>query len=146
MKSDSDWRGKYLDTVDKLESIERDWKALEAVFRTLTSRLCLAAQGRDERLDEALKRVSERIRAKAEAPELLELIDPLSSAIAALDAGPAPVASVTSTHTNIKVAIPLPAPPATSVADSQSVRSAAVAAALKHLSSLPELAPALNPL
>jgi diguanylate cyclase len=109
MKSDSDWREKYLDAIDKLESLEKDWKSLDSVFRTLTSRLCLAAQGRDDRLDGELKRVNERVRKQAEAVELLELIDPLSQAIAALDQGPAPVPSVTSTQTSIKFT---PAPPA----------------------------------
>jgi diguanylate cyclase len=202
MKSDSDWRAKYLDAIDKLESVEKDWKSLDSVFRTLTSRLCLAAQGRDDRLDGELKRVSERVRKQAEAVELLELIDPLSQAIAALDQGPAPVPSATSTQTSIKFtpaapAIPPPNAPADAPApssqnfpvhgnstsmdsvltgaeptdlpsmsavrsntvptaqpvqtasnpeSSQRVRSAAVAATLRTLSSLPELAPALNPL
>ena len=167
MKSDSDWREKYLDAVDRLETIEKDWKSLDSAFRMLTSRLCLAAQGRDDQLDQELKRVSERVRRQGDAVELLELIDPLSRAIADLDPGPAPLASATTTQTNIKFT---PAAPARSASadpmltgliapdaarpngspsnteDTQRVRSDTVAAALRQLSALPELAPALDSL
>jgi diguanylate cyclase len=88
MKSDSDWREKYLDTLDKLEQSQAhaaQAKQLESVLRLLAGRLCLAAQGRDARLDKELRRIGDRVRAHADAPEIQSMVDPLSRAIAALD-------------------------------------------------------------
>lgn len=157
MKTESEWREKYLETVEKLETGEIEWKKLDTVLRTLTSRLCLAAQGRDDRLDDELRRVNERIRAQANAPKLFELIDPLSRAIAALDPGPAPVASIATTQTALKITLPPEKPPEPAAAtqtelssgnsaNTQKVRSAAIVATLRRLSAMPELASALDPL
>jgi diguanylate cyclase len=93
MKTDNEWRQKYQDAIQQLESGEAQWKQTEGALRTLTNRLCLAALGRHDALDEQVRRVSDKVRAKADASELQSLVEPLSRAIELLDQGTGGTAS-----------------------------------------------------
>ena len=57
-----DWRAKYREALTRLSAEEARANKLENVLRLLVGRLCLAAQGRDARLDKELARVSSAVR------------------------------------------------------------------------------------
>lgn len=82
-----DWRLKYREALNKLGAEEARANKLESVLRLLIGRLCLAAQGRDARLDDELTRVSAAVRKNSEAEALEALVAPLSQAVAVLDKG-----------------------------------------------------------
>jgi len=84
-----DWRVKYREALMRLETEEARANRLENVLRLLAGRLCLAAQGRDEALDQELARVSGAVRKHSDAERLEELLAPLSQVIAALDSAAA---------------------------------------------------------
>lgn len=92
MRNENDWRRKYFETLDRLEAGERRWSALESRIRLLVGRLCLAAQGRDPRLDEQLRTLSESVRRALDPEQIDALLGPLSRAVAALDEHPDPIA------------------------------------------------------
>jgi diguanylate cyclase len=86
MAAEQDWREKYREAVSKLAQDDARWAKTQNVLKLLIGRLCLAAQGRDDLLDEQLTRVSDSVRKQID-PVLLEgMIAPLSSAVQALDA------------------------------------------------------------
>lgn len=84
-----DWRSKYLDSVEKLESEEQRFRALEAILKRLISRLCIATLGLSPRLDTEIKKLQAVIKRDAESSELEQLMAPLTEAIHALDDKPA---------------------------------------------------------
>jgi diguanylate cyclase len=85
MKSDSDLRQKYRETLERLEAGEARWERLENILRLLIGRLCLAARGRDVRLDSELRRIADLVRRHPEPEEIESSLEPLSRAVAALD-------------------------------------------------------------
>ncbi|HTW37883.1 MAG TPA: diguanylate cyclase [Steroidobacteraceae bacterium] len=89
MKSDADFRQKYLDTLARLESGEARWAKLENVLRLTVGRLCLAGRGRSALLDGELRTLGDLIRRQPEVDDLEARLEPLSRAIAALDQMPA---------------------------------------------------------
>jgi diguanylate cyclase len=140
MKPDSEWRQKYFDALEKLEHDEARWRKLENVLRLLTSRLCLAAQGRSPRLDEEIRRLGNLVRSHAPQTELEAALEPLSRAIAALDEMPAStekIAPVADNDAGLSM-------PAVSVGQSDAGCAQAIAATLERLAFLPELRPALD--
>jgi len=93
MAAEQDWREKYREAVSKLAQDDARWAKTQNVLKLLIGRLCLAAQGRDDLLDEQLTRVSDSVRKQID-PTLLEgMIAPLSSAVQALDAKEAAAAA-----------------------------------------------------
>jgi hypothetical protein len=93
MAAEQDWREKYREAVSKLAQDDARWAKTQNVLKLLIGRLCLAAQGRDDLLDEQLTRVSDSVRKQID-PALLEgMIAPLSSAVQALDAKEAAAAA-----------------------------------------------------
>ena len=85
MSSEQDWREKYRDALSKLAAEEARWSKSQNVLRLLIGRLCLAAQGRDARLDHEIARVAESARKHIDVDALELILAPLSSAIAVLD-------------------------------------------------------------
>ena len=85
MSSEQDWREKYRDALSKLAAEEARWSKTQNVLRLLIGRLCLAAQGRDARLDQEIARVAESARKSIDIDSLELILAPLSSAIAVLD-------------------------------------------------------------
>ena len=85
MPTEQEWRDKYRDVLSRLAAEEARWSKTQNVLKLLIGRLCLAAQGRDERLDHEIARVAEVSRKQIDIDSLDVLIAPLSAAVAALD-------------------------------------------------------------
>jgi diguanylate cyclase len=85
MPTEQEWRDKYREVLGKLAAEEARWSKSQNVMKLLLGRLCLAAQGRDDRLDRELSRVSDVARKQIDVDALDQLIAPLSAAVAALD-------------------------------------------------------------
>src|SRR5689334_13399551 len=85
MSTERDWRIKYREALARLEAEEARATKLREVLRLLIGRLCLAAEGRNPRLDQELTRVSNTVRKSFEVDDLDKLIEPLSQVVAALD-------------------------------------------------------------
>ena len=77
-EEERDWRVKYREALSRLGAEEARANRLENVLRLLVGRLCLAAQGRDARLDQELARLANAMRRHSEAEPLEELLAPLS--------------------------------------------------------------------
>jgi diguanylate cyclase len=165
MKPDTEWRQKYFDALEKLEADEARWKKLENVLRLLTSRLCIAAQGRHKRLDEEVRKLANLIRQQADPGELEATLEPLTRAIAALDEAPQPAAndadssrppqpySVRAGDDAPAAALAVAVPASNDLSDEpapfeeseeEEGLSTAVASALERLAFLPELRSALD--
>ena len=93
MAAEQDWREKYREAVSKLAQDDARWARTQNVLKLLIGRLCLAAQGRDDLLDEQLTRVSDSVRKQIDPVILEGMIAPLSSAVQALDAKEAAAAA-----------------------------------------------------
>ncbi len=85
MPTEQEWRDKYRDVLGRLAAEEARWSKTQNVLKLLIGRLCLAAQGRDERLDHEIARVADVSRKHIDVDSLDVLIAPLSAAVAALD-------------------------------------------------------------
>lgn len=85
MPTEQEWRDKYRDVLSRLAAEEARWSKTQNVLKLLIGRLCLAAQGRDDRLDHEIARVAEVARRQIDVDALDLLIAPLSAAVAALD-------------------------------------------------------------
>jgi len=86
MADEREWREKYREAAHRLVDEEARLTRLQNVTRLLVNRLCLAARGRAERLDEELTRVSETLRKQFDLDTIEQMLAPLSQAIAVLDA------------------------------------------------------------
>jgi len=85
MPTEQEWRDKYRDVLSRLAAEEARWSKSQNVLKLLIGRLCLGAQGRDERLDHEIARVADVARKQIDVDALDLLIAPLSAAVAALD-------------------------------------------------------------
>lgn len=85
MPTEQEWRDKYRDVLSRLAAEEARWSKTQNVLKLLIGRLCLAAQGRDDRLDHEIARVADVARKQIDVDALDLLIAPLSTAVAALD-------------------------------------------------------------
>jgi diguanylate cyclase len=85
MPTEQEWRDKYRDVLSRLAAEEARWSKSQNVLKLLIGRLCLAAQGRDDRLDHEIGRVADVARKQIDVDALDLLIAPLSAAVAALD-------------------------------------------------------------
>ncbi len=85
MSDERNWREKYREAAHRLVDEEARLSKLQNVIRLLVGRLCLAARGRDARLDDELTRVSDVFRKQFETDAIEHLLVPLSQAIAVLD-------------------------------------------------------------
>jgi diguanylate cyclase len=86
MSAEQDWREKYREAVSKLAQEDARWSKTQNVLKLLIGRLCLAAQGRDDRLDREISRVTDSVRKQLDIDSLEAILSPLSAAITALDA------------------------------------------------------------
>jgi diguanylate cyclase len=85
MSAEQDWREKYREAVSKLAQEDARWSKTQNVLKLLIGRLCLAAQGRDDRLDREIARVTDSVRKQIDVDTLEAILSPLSAAITALD-------------------------------------------------------------
>ena len=144
MKSESDLRQKYLDALDRIEASEArqaHYEKLEHVLRLLVGRLCLAARGRDARLDGELRRLGDLMRGQPDAPHIEAALEPLSRAVAALDGAPqAPLPASSERAPSAAVAASGSEPAPTTEPSEREMRiQAAIVAMLERLALLPEL-------
>lgn len=79
------WKRRYYDCVEQLEQREKVWGRAEDLLRRAISRLTLAAEGFDERLDAQLLAVRNAFRDKAESSVLYQRIEALSDTLLRLE-------------------------------------------------------------
>ena len=110
------WRGKYQQLVREFDAAEHRWRDLEHTLRRIIGRLCLAADGADDRLQGPLDALARASRAPAglggDAGDWNELLDALESSVTALrkaGSAPAPAGHATGAHPVVDP----PAPPST---------------------------------
>ena len=157
-KRDLDLRQKYFDAIAQLEAGEARWSQLETTLRRLVGRLCLAARGRAEPLDNELRKVSDLARGRGDIKTIEEHLEPLSRAIAALDEMTMESTGATTTSRALALAgyvppnetstvrkLPKPGalPRGIDLQDEEAKGQAVIVAVLERLSRLPELRPAL---
>lgn len=80
------WKEKYLDLLDEQERQEKDWDTRLSLLTRVQSRLSLAAQGQDVRLDENLKLLRKRLNDQAPSGEIQHALSELDETVLALDA------------------------------------------------------------
>ncbi|MEP7242155.1 MAG: diguanylate cyclase [Gammaproteobacteria bacterium] len=85
MAAEQDYREKYRDALSRLAAEEARWSKTQNVMKLLIGRLCLAGQGRDERLDQELSRVADSVRKQIDVDAIDVMLAPLSAAVAVLD-------------------------------------------------------------
>src|SRR5256885_17126705 len=84
MPTEQEWRDKYRDVLSRLAAEEARWSKTQNVLKLLIGRLCLGAQGRDDRLDHEIARVAGVARKQIDVDPLGRLIRPPSPAGPAL--------------------------------------------------------------
>jgi diguanylate cyclase len=152
MKTESEFRQKYLDALDRIEAGEAraaHFEKLEQALRLLVGRLCIAARGRAAQLDGELRRLSDLMRGQADAAQIEATLEPLSRSVAALDeTAQEPQPPTTSQRAAPMVAPAANATPTAATAagergDRDTRIQAAIVAMLERLALLPELRPAV---
>lgn len=83
--SNENWKQKYLDSLDTLEKREKAWQTTEATLKQGLSRVALAAQGLDEKLDQDLAQLRQTIRGAIELDRLDTVVENLSLSVTRLD-------------------------------------------------------------
>lgn len=81
----TDWRQKYFDSLGGLEAEQLRFRAIEATLRRLASRLCSAALGQSQQLDELLRQLQTALKKDAASDELEKFTASLTDAVRALD-------------------------------------------------------------
>ena len=80
-----DWKQKYLANLDRQERAEAAWQTTETLLRQGLTRVALAAQGVDERLDRELDALRQAIRSGADVGRLERVIEGVADAVVQLD-------------------------------------------------------------
>jgi diguanylate cyclase len=95
LESPDRWQQPYREAVEELDRREREWRQTDELLRRIAGRLCIAARGLDDALDDSLNAVISTLRKPAEPAPLESLLDALTRSVAALDhASTAAVAKV----------------------------------------------------
>jgi diguanylate cyclase len=92
MSETSDWKQKYRDSLIEMQAEEERWHNAERVLRRLIGRLCAAGMGVDPQLDNELSALAAANRRNADAEELAQIAESLTSTVVAVDTV-APVAA-----------------------------------------------------
>lgn len=79
------WRSKYYDSLQQLETKEKEWRRTDNVLRQCISRLSLLADGNDQELEHQLERLRDAIRGHVGGPQLESMIQSLSHRLTQLD-------------------------------------------------------------
>jgi diguanylate cyclase len=82
----ADWKQKYRDSLREMESEEKRWRQIEQALRRLIGRLCAAGMGVDLQLDDELAALAAANRRNADAAELEQLAESLTTVVRAIDA------------------------------------------------------------
>ncbi len=136
------WKTKHRELLREIAKEETAWRDLERLLRRLVTRLCIAANGHDPRLDAELTQLAGAIKREADAAELESRLEALSSVMmtstdikattgTALDmTRPEPVAVAQAVTQAAAQTVTLPEPP---VESSRSAIVAALATLLQRL-------------
>ena len=68
---EENWKQKYLESLDKLEQKEKAWEATEGLLKQGLSRVALAAQGLDSKLDDDLALLRKTLRGNIDINHLI---------------------------------------------------------------------------
>ena len=79
------WKQKYFDHLEESERKEKQWTDAEDLLRKTISRLTLAADGVDKKLDSQLRDLRNAIRDRASTAQLGRCIDDMSATLVKLD-------------------------------------------------------------
>jgi diguanylate cyclase len=79
------WKRKYFDQLEEAETREKQWRQTDDLLRKTISRLTLAAEGQNEKLDGQLRDLRNAIRDHANATQLKTAIDAMSATLVSLD-------------------------------------------------------------
>jgi hypothetical protein len=78
------WKTKHRELLREIAKEETAWRDLERLLRRLVTRLCIAANGHDPRLDAELIQLAGAIKREADAVELESRLEALSSVMMGL--------------------------------------------------------------
>ncbi len=84
-----DWRKKYLDLIDEQETQSVQWEKMDAALCHGLSRISLFAGGLSSDLDECLDQMRILIRAKGQAPALMDILEKISDRLSYFEASEA---------------------------------------------------------
>ncbi|MDX2506436.1 MAG: GGDEF domain-containing protein [Gammaproteobacteria bacterium] len=84
-EKDTQWKQKYYDSLDGIERQEKEWKALEDLFKQAISRLSLAAEGNSKSLDSDLNQLRAAIRKGQDNRTIRSILENVSREIIKLD-------------------------------------------------------------
>ncbi len=79
------WKQKYYDQLDQLEQKEQEWDSVETLLKRAISRLSLAAEGQNKKLDQQLEQLRQSVRNQLNITRLERLVDELSESISKLE-------------------------------------------------------------
>jgi diguanylate cyclase len=82
---EENWKQKYLASLDRLEKKEKSWRATEALLKQGLSRVSLAAQGLDPRLDKDLDVLRKSLRNDIDINHFEEVVNELTRSVTHLD-------------------------------------------------------------
>jgi len=108
LQENTDWRAKYQDVLKVLEARELEWGKIETLLRKAIGRLSIAGGGLDDRLDKQLRIIQALSREKRDE-KLPEALTRLSDVVAALD-DPKPAPAITSSRFTSVPTRPCPGP------------------------------------
>ncbi|NOZ55088.1 MAG: diguanylate cyclase [Gammaproteobacteria bacterium] len=83
--NDLEWKTKYLSSLDKLENMEKHWNEVEELLRLGITRVALAAQGVDSKLDKQLNSLRKAIRSGKNYEALSTIVDDISNSVKRID-------------------------------------------------------------
>lgn len=83
--NEENWKQKYLDSLDKFEKQEKKWQSTETLFKQGLTRVALAAEGQDSKLDDDLALLRKILRSDLDLGHLENVINDLTQSVARLD-------------------------------------------------------------
>lgn len=83
--SEENWKQKYLDSLDNLEKKEKQWHNTEALLKQGLTRVALAAEGQDTKLDDDLALLRKTLRKEPDLNHLENVINELTQSVTHLD-------------------------------------------------------------
>lgn len=84
-ENNSQWKQKYYNSLDDIEHREKEWQALEELFKQTISRLSLAAEGKSDNLDRDLGQLRSSIRKGKDNRIIESILESVSKEIIRLD-------------------------------------------------------------
>lgn len=83
--SEENWKQKYLSSLDKLEKKEKVWQNTEALLKQGLTRVALAAEGQDNKLDNDLALLRKILRKDTDLNHLESVVNDLTQSVKHLD-------------------------------------------------------------